>query len=213
MSNMFMADALLDILTLNTRLEYRNVILFCHGYTHGIQFGIRSPGHPKFKTSDGLTKGNWRAFVDSVGADDVGGAFIGLYACSTGNDPDGDPNTAPGSGDGSFGDELRDGLCRRGLIYNHVFTHYTAAHSWWNPNVKIMRGRGSEIGGVGSSALFVQGSPEYRAFRKLLKMDYRKRKPVRGTRPEYDGFVWLLPFMSEVAIQNAVIEAMLEGYV
>jgi hypothetical protein len=104
----------------------RVLVPFSHGYQHGVQFGIRSPRHPNFTLGDLI---RWQRFCDLLSrpVDDWFTATTAvLYACSTGDDPDGDPDTAPGSGDGSFADCLRDNLCDRWSTQCRVMAHTTA---------------------------------------------------------------------------------------
>lgn len=143
-------------------------VFFCHGYTHGIQFSIRSPGHRNF---DEAYAERYRRFIEIIS--DHPSPLVILYACSTGDDPDGDPDTAPGSGDGSFGDHVRDDLCKRGAVYSRVFVHTTAGHTTGNPFIKLLDGGGSATGGEGGELIAMPGTPEFRKLRDLLKTDFR----------------------------------------
>lgn len=156
---------------------------FFHGYTHGIQFSIRSPGHPHF---DSEYEARYERFLDIIS--DHPSPMVILYACSTGDDPDGDPDTAPGSGDNSFGDYTRDNLCKRGAIYCRVLVHTTAGHTTINPFVKILDGEGRADGGEGGKLIAAPGTKEFKRFRKLLKTDFR----------------FVMPFMTKKSIQKKI---------
>lgn len=158
-------------------------VFFCHGFVNGIQFGIRSNTPRRVQTPE--QKKQWDRFVKLIGRHSA--PIVLLYACSTGDDPDDDPDTAPGSGDDSFGDLLRDDLCKMGCTYNRVVSHYTAGHSFYNPDIKMFDGMGSRLGGIGGLPLVKRGTKEYRALNSLLK-----RKPKDA---DY-GLVWRFPFMT-----------------
>jgi len=147
-------------------------VFFCHGYTHGIQFSIRSPGHRHY---DEEYAKRYERFLDIIS--DHTSPLIVFYACSTGDDPDGDEDTAPGSGDNSFGDYVRDDLCKRGAVFNRVFTHTTAGPTTLNPFIKLLDGDGRSEGGKGGEFVAVPGSKEFRRLRKLLNGDLRFRIP------------------------------------
>jgi len=172
-------------------------VFFCHGFINGIQFGIKSntPG----RVWNTQMKHDWKEFVRLIGRHVA--PIVLLYACSTGDDPDDDPDTAPGSGDDSFGDLLRDDLCQIGCWFNRVVTHTTARHSWYNPDIKLMDGLGSPIGGQGGLQVAASGTKAYRELGKMLK--------VKPGKSDY-GFAWRFPFMTiadihqEIAIRLAV---------
>lgn len=137
---------------------------FNHGYMHGMQYGLRSPGHP-LATSAEIE--DFDRFCKIISSGHTAPLSI-LYACSTGDDPDDDPDTAPGSGDGCFSDLLRDGICANHDIYCGVWAHTTAGHSFFNPNVKYFFGTGSVDGGIGGEMLFAPGTPEFKRFTREL---------------------------------------------
>jgi hypothetical protein len=165
------AEAVLEALK-NFKGHHR-IAFFCHGYSNGIQFGIRS--------NDSIL---WWKFVESicecargsVSSQMAGSPNVLLYACSTGTDPDGNPDTAPGSGDNSFADRLRDSICWSGGYYCRVVAHTTTGHAWHNPNVKIFDGNGSPYGGVGSSLLF-SNPTMIKTFRGFLQYDQVGKRP------------------------------------
>jgi hypothetical protein len=147
-------------------------VFFCHGYTHGIQFSIRSRGHRGFNTA---YEEKYLKFLDII-SEHPAPAVI-LYACSTGDDPDGDPDTAPGSGDGSFADTLRDDLCKNGNIFCRVLSHTTAGHTTHNPFIKIYDGNGSNTGGVGGQLLADPETKQFKKLRRLLRKKFRFEAP------------------------------------
>lgn len=136
---------------------------FCHGFAHGIQPGIRSRLHP---AANKLDLANYEKFLSLLSRDPA--PTIILYACSTGDDPDGDPDSAPGSGDGSFADTLRDDLVERGCLYTRVFAHTTAGHATANPFIKIFDGPESKMG---AELLFQPGTLDFKKFKSKLNND------------------------------------------
>jgi hypothetical protein len=158
-------------------------VLFCHGYTHGIQFSIRSKNHKFFNPA---YEEKYESFINIIS--EHPSPLIALYACSTGDDPEGNPDTAPGSGDGSFADMLRDDLCRTGCVYSRVMSHTTAGHTTHNPFIKLFDGNGSAIGGEGGELIARPGSKKFRNLRKLLKTDFRFK----------------IPFMTNKSIQKEI---------
>jgi len=158
-------------------------VFFCHGFKAGIQLGIYSPTPGYILTRD--DRQHWIEFVTLLGRHPA--PVVVLYACSTGDDPDDDSDSAPGSGDNGFGDLLRDNLCVRGCTYNRVVTHSTAGHTFYNPNIRIMDGLGSPLGGHGGVDVAKPGTAVFSKLNRHLK--------VRKGMPGY-GFVWRFPFMS-----------------
>lgn len=139
-------------------------VFFCHGYTHGIQFGLRSSNHPRITEDE---EKDFQHFCEIIASSHPAPMVI-LYACSTGDDPDDDPDSAPGSGDGCFGDLLRDNISALWGVFCIVWTHTTAGHSFFNPNVKPFIGTGRKEGAVGAKPLFIKGSREFRLFAREL---------------------------------------------
>jgi len=174
-------------------------VYFCHGFDWGIQFGLRSPTPNK-----PITAQNKKDFADYLGLVSRHKAPINIYyACSTGDDPDDDPLTAPGFGDFSFGDTVRDELCRLGCTYNRVVSHYSAGHAFYNPDVIFFDGFGSPFGGHGGQLVARTSTRESRAFGRLLKM-----KPGDEIAGVPAGFVWRFPFMTIADIHNQVVKAL-----
>ena len=146
--------------------------VFCHGYTSGIQLGVRSPGARGFRRRD---RRIWGEFVDLLTA--FQNVAVVLYCCSTGSDLQ-DEETAPGTGDNSFGDHLRDALCKAGCTTNRVFTHTTVGHTTTNPYIKFFEGHYSHHGGAGASYLANPGTDGFRALKVALRDgDFRFRVP------------------------------------
>ena len=157
-------------------------VFFCHGWVSGIQFGIRSPTPgKKFTRRDEV---HWHEFLHILARSDK--PTVILYACSTGDDPEDDSDSSPGAGDNSFGDLLRDGLFSLGASDCRVVTHFTAGHSFLNPDIKIIDG----------------ASPSHEGAQPL----YKNRKERNILKKLLDdvktGFVWEFPFMSRSAIEQ-----------
>lgn len=155
---------------------------FMHGYQFGIQAGIRCPTHPYATKVD---KENFSLFCTAMARHLAPNAIF--YACSTGDDPDGEPDTAPGSGDDSFSDYVRDVLCGLGCTFNRAFAHTKAGHLSRTPWVKFFDGQGSPVGGQGGYMPVGPNSPMWREHKKMLRQDrksnsYRFRLPFMETR-------------------------------
>lgn len=161
----------------------RVVALFCHGYMHGTQLTANSPGHRDGDSWRPL----WEEMVSLLSFHP--NPVVILYACSTGDDPDGDPDTAPGSGDGSFADLLRDRLCEAGARHNRVVAHTTAAHTTMNPFVKFFDGGGSPIGGTGAPLLAAHRGKYFPALRRLLRTDWRFKFPFKSLSTVHEDLV------------------------
>ncbi len=169
------ADALLDEMEEVQAAAEKPIaiwIFLCHGYTHGIQFSIRSPGHRHF---DPEYKKRYDRFLDIIG--DHSSPLLIMYACSTSNDPNGEKDTAPGSGDGSWADYVRDDLCKKGAVFCRVFTHATAGPATTNPFIKLIDGEGVAEGGVGGQLLAAPRTTELVNLRALLQTDFRFEVP------------------------------------
>jgi len=176
LSRYHMAAELIDVVE---KRQPKILAIFCHGYTHGIQLGIRSPKHKRATAKD---KKMYLDFTQAMGLKHLN-PTIALYACSTGNDPD-DEDTAPGSGDDSFADLLRDSLCDTGAVNCRVFAHTTAGHTTTNPYIKFFDGLGSYYGGVGANFVAKPGTPEFKILGKMLRKDpeFRFRIPFMSIR-------------------------------
>lgn len=151
------------------------VVMFCHGYATGLQLGFNSPKRKGVTKTD---KGYFQLLGDAIAEYSANPTVI-LYACSTGDDPDGDPDTVPGAGDDSFADLLRDHLCRAGATGCRIVSHTTAGHTTMNPYVKFYDGRGSPLGGVGTGFLVEPKTPHFKTFVRMLQKDpqFRFRFP------------------------------------
>lgn len=132
------------------------VALFCHGWRTGLQLG------PSLATVDVLARA-----LRGVGAAEL---TVCLYACDAGEDRrevgDATPvlgDDAAGAGDGSFADQLRDGLLALGAM-PRVIAHATAGHAFRNPYVRVF-GRDTTAGG---EWLVVPGSPAWRPWVRAL---------------------------------------------
>ena len=107
----------------------KHLAIFAHGWRTGIQMGFRL--------------GHLAALGRKIAEHTVDDApVVTLYTCST----------AQGSGsggDGGFADELRDALCREGMIECRVDGHVTKGHTTRNPHVRRFEGEGSPFGEIG----------------------------------------------------------------
>jgi len=151
------------------------VAFFCHGFTHYIQAGPRSPKHPYAQDND---KKLFRAFIKALTDAYVAPNLI-LYACSTGDEPDKDmADTAPGAGDDSFADVCRDKMCENGATFCRVMAHTTAGPATVNPHIKFFDGLGSRFGGTGAAFIVPPGTAKFwKALRAHLQTDFRFRFP------------------------------------
>lgn len=137
---------------------FTSLAFFCHGLRSSIQLGFRSLLAPELAMA--ITK-----LTD--GAEDV---VVPLYCCSTAADHDGDALGAPGTGDHSFADKLRDALCTAGAPHCRVMAHSTLGHTTMNPMVVFMDGMGSIHGGVGGYAPVAPGSVHWPAWKRTLRL-------------------------------------------
>lgn len=111
------------------------VVFFCHGWSDGIQLGFTRKTVGDLATAIAkITRRN---------------ALVPLYCCSTGQDPNDNADTAPGVGEGSFADRLRDALCEAGVVDCRVMGHTMKGHTTTNPCVLFFDGMGIPTGGVG----------------------------------------------------------------
>ncbi len=158
----------------------RQVAIFCHGWSDGIQAGFTRKTVKKLITSLNLDPDRGRLNTD---------VRFALYCCSTGADPQDDDDEAPGRsifdehdngigvGEGSFADALRDELCKVGCLDCKVSAHTTAGHTTMNPHVIFFEGLGSTIGGVGGLMPVPPGHKLWKRWVKELKTDFRFEYP------------------------------------
>jgi len=147
----------------NSGVNYDSVAFFCHGWQQGIQLGFRNQNVPELAVFFG-------AVFSSISPTVV------LYCCSTGGDPK-TKVTSPGTGDGSFADLLRDGLCQRGFKDNRVLGHDRVGHTTKLPYAKFFDGMGSNVGGAGGYWVVTPGSPQWRKWVRILGTDFRFEYP------------------------------------
>jgi hypothetical protein len=120
---------------------------FCHGLTRKIQLGVRIPDLDNFAN-----------LIKSFVPDGTTKVTIALYCCSTGD--------GPGvGGDGGFADQLRDALCRVGLVDSVVMAHAVSGHTTKNTQKKLFEGMGSPVGGIGGTWIVAPGSPLMKKWR------------------------------------------------
>lgn len=153
-----------------------SVAFFCHGFRTGIQLGFRLPHIGALA----------HAVRELCAIDEI---VIALYCCSTGADQKGQPLTAPGTGEGSFADRLRDRLCAEGAVHCRVVAHTTVAHTTKNPRVVFMDGMGVPGGGVGGYAPVSPGAANWMRWRRALS---EPRSTLR----------YRMPFMSAASIHS-----------
>jgi hypothetical protein len=136
------------------------IAMFCHGWRDGVQHGF--------------TRKTLAGFSALPLATDV---LVILYCCSTGDDGQG--LSAPGTGDGSFADTLRDQLCVATRSMCRVVAHTTVAHATRNPNVLFFEGLGSPVGGVGGLAPVTPKHALWKPWKLALRNnpDFRFRFP------------------------------------
>jgi len=163
-----------EVLQVLAEAKPQVAVFFCHGWATGIQLGLRSREHRLFDPTA------WKLFVSYLAAHED--PVVVLYCCSTGADPDDDPISAPGYGDNSFGGLLRTSLVEAGAKGCRVFTHRTAGHSFYNPDIVFYEG------GEPQAQLVV---PPYGRRRRRL---YRLLKATK--------LPWKIPFMPLPSIQK-----------
>ncbi len=160
---------------------FTSLAFFCHGLRSSIQLGFRSLLAPPLATA--ITN-----LTDA--AQDV---VVPLYCCSTAADHDGDALGAPGTGDHSFADKLRDALCAAGAVHCRVMAHSTVGHTTMNPMVVFMDGMGSAQGGVGGYAPVSPGSVQWRAWKQTFRLaaTLRLRMPYMTPEAIHAELSWL----------------------
>jgi len=141
-------------------------VLFCHGWTDGVQFGFSSK--PPRVLLARLAEELVRASTEQLG--------VALYCCSTGKGDD-------ATGDGGFADALRDCLCLAGRPHVSVFAHSTAGHTARNENIRYFLGEGSAIGRRGGVDPIARGTPAF------ARLDARLHDKA-------DSLRWRLPYLT-----------------
>lgn len=180
------------ITTLQGQRDLELVLFLCHGWRTGIQAGF------DLDSAGDLAAAIARASVQGV--------HVGLYCCSTGRGPgidrDGE-GEAVGPGEGSFADDLRDGLVSRGAFGGQMFCHTTPGHLSRNPDVRLYRIASGEMGGVDVCPLY----PELPAgVKRTIKMRSESRELYqrwRGVLHLQDGR-WQVCTMPLPAIMDLV---------
>jgi len=138
------------------------VTFLCHGWRDGVQVGFTR-----------------KTISELVALPLPQNVLFTLYCCSTAEDAKNASIEAPGVGDGSFADTLRDALCAAGKTQCRVMGHTTVAHTTRNPNAVFFDGMGSPVGGVGGIAPVPPGHQLWRAWKAALQSetDFRFRFP------------------------------------
>ncbi len=139
------AQQALDVIEAIERLqpsaEGVGIAFFCHGFARELQIGI-SMRRPE----------TFARFVRAIAR--LGQRpRIGLYACSTGDNPEG------------FADALRDALCAAGATWCTVVAHTTPGHSYLNSHKMLFEGGGSPTGGNGGGWFVAPGSALWKRWR------------------------------------------------
>ncbi len=156
------AQAMERLKYLSAAGEFDCVAMFCHGWRDGVQHGFTR-----------------KTIQDLAGLPLSSDVVFALYCCSTGEDQAKRDVEAPGVGDGSFADVLRDALCAAGSPDCRVVAHTTVAHTTRNPHVVFFDGMGSSIGGVGGIAPVGPRHKLWRNWKAALQSttDFRFRFP------------------------------------
>ncbi len=138
------------------------IACFCHGWRDGVQVGF---------TRKTLSELSSLPLTSDV--------LVALYCCSTGEDAGKRDVGAPGVGDGSFADTLRDALCAAGKVNCRVVAHTTVGHTTRNPNALFFDGLGSSVGGTGGLAPVTPKHGLWKTWRARLwgDTDFRFRFP------------------------------------
>lgn len=147
--------------------------LFCHGWSEGVQFGL--------KCGDAEQKSLLAEAVKGIVAASTANLKVALYCCLTAS------NDKSTTGDGSFADILRDYLCAAGRPNASVFGHTTAGHTTRNSDIRMFFGYGRAAGGDGGADLVQKGTPEAH---KLYDRLHDGNDTLR----------WRLPYMDLTAI-------------
>lgn len=149
-----------------------NVAFFCHGWRTGMQLGFdtASAGELAFSISESVRSTE---------------CSIALYSCSCGAGKLDTKYIAAKAetGDGGFADELRDAMCKRGVVHCRVDSHATVGHATSNPYVRRFEGNGSAIGGTGGNWIVAPGSALWMKWSKTLRSasNLRMRYPSMTT--------------------------------
>jgi hypothetical protein len=132
--------------------DFSGIAFFCHGWSNGIQAGIRTADIPEF-----VRLVRW-ATKNGIDAKNL--LHVPLYCCSTAAATDTPEAASEVGGDGGFADGVRDAFCQQGKPWVRVYGHTTAGHTTQNPQVRVFEGNGSTIGGAGGEALVRQPPPK-----------------------------------------------------
>jgi hypothetical protein len=95
-------------------------------------------------------------------------------------------------GDGGCADEMRDAMCRAGMVNCRVTAHATVGHTNKNRWCKFFDGQGSPVGGVGGQMPVPPNNPLWKKWQKAL-------------RDEKTGFKYAFPYMSIANIHNYLL--------
>lgn len=136
------------------RHQPARVAIFCHGWSTGLQIGFRS------KRQRGRDGENLTALCAALSR--AGTGSVSLWACFAGDEP-GTKESAPGTGDGSIGDYIRDHTLAS------VVTHWTKGHAALNRDLIFFEaGLRPMIGGMPVQ----RGTPLHRNAGARLRADW-----------------------------------------
>lgn len=153
---------------------YTRIVLLCHGWSTGLQLGIRSA------KQRGGDEAHLERFFDALRP--LKARSITLFACSAGDAP-GSSKGAHLDGVGSLAEMIA------AATVTPVLAHWTAGHATRNPDLIFFQP--SVITGVDGEVVAPRGTPEYRRARALLTSGASsgKRPPVGHTRPAWASLV------------------------
>lgn len=134
--------------------NFHGLACFCHGWSNGIQAGVRTGDAHDLAWLISL------AVKDNVGVDASNVLHVPLYCCSTAAATDTPEAASETGGDGGFADALRDAFCSVGRPWVRVYAHTTAGHTTRNPQVRVFEGKGSPVGMAGGEVLVRQPPPK-----------------------------------------------------
>lgn len=135
------------------------LVFLCHGMHDCLQLGLSSASPEALE--------DLARTAAIIARSSIPDLRVILYACSTGRD-DAPGDTAPGSGENSFADRLRDALCGAGCNYVVVVAHTSSGHATRNPDIRFFQGNGIVAGRVGGETLAYPGTAQYAKLKHLL---------------------------------------------
>lgn len=155
---------------------YTRIVLLCHGWSTGLQLGIRA------SKQRGGDAAHLTRFVRAISA--CAPRSVTLFACSAGDAP-GSSKDAHNDGDGSLAEWLS------GTCHVPILAHWTAGHATRNPDLIFFTPEAAITTVSSGEVVAPRGTPEYRRARALLTSGASsgKRPPVGHTRPAWASLV------------------------